>query len=73
LEKEDIAYLKRKVDEHMPSSREELEKAILAEFRAIPQTKVNEYVRSYAARLKECIRVGGETIQTKIREKSGFE
>lgn len=68
-----FALLKRMVDTRLPTSREELVKAIVEEFKAIPQEKIDKYVRSYAARLRECIRRGGETIQTKLRVDSGFE
>jgi len=68
-----FAYLKRKVDERLPRTQEELRTAIREEFNAIPQAMVDRYVRSYPKRLQECIRMGGETIQTKIREQSGFE
>lgn len=61
------AMCAQKVAKRMPTCDEELKKFMLEEWEAIPQATVDKYVLSFEQRLKECIRVGGETICTKER------
>jgi len=59
----------KRVAMRQPLCKEELARFMKEEWDAVPQTMVDDLVLSFKGRLQECVRLGGETIITKARDR----
>lgn len=57
------AHIQRLVSDRGPTDQEELRAMVQAEWDAIPQTLVDDYVRSFEERLSECRRTKGQRLR----------
>jgi len=63
------AIVCKRVAKRMPLCEEELVQFLKEEWDATPQAVVDNLVLSFEGRLNECVRLGGETIVTKSRDR----
>lgn len=63
------ALLGRRVGNRLPTNEAELERFFVEEWDAVPQSEIDALVLSFHARCKECVKMNGATINTKLGTK----